>query len=212
MAFEPHPFAAALSWTQEHDFGPGVHPYCVVVDSLGQTRLTVPDYTVDGQVTIRFNVATAGVLSIWDPTLAGGGIEVPPPEASRASPPFENAVLVEIRGPGKSDRFGKPDGTGNPLWVGNAPGYIKRAKKHSKSGETDKLAKTDVFYIRDLQGVPVIEEPGASWEASTVTIDDLRKGSVVRRRFTVRETNHSATGLLDVDSLRLDLSTETEVA
>lgn len=209
MAFEPHPFAAALSWTQPHNFGPGVHPYCVVVDDLGQTRLTVPDYTVDNQVTIRFHTPTAGVLSIWDPTLIGGGIEVPPPEASLAHGGDGNAVLVEIRKAGEPDRTGKITIPGNPMWVGAASGYLRRDAKTVVSGGQSVHVKTDEFFIRDLAGVPVIETPGARWEASTVLIDDLRTGSVVRRRFTVRSMRHAAAGTA-VDSLKLELTGETE--
>lgn len=200
--------ASALTWTQTHPWG-NTHPYVIVTDTNGNTYLVAPEHT-NGNVTITFATATAGVLTLIGPD-DGGSIELPAPQSSLAIPPHENAVLVEIAAPGEITRTGETADSGTSLWIGHAAGYLKRSSRILVSNGQQVTVNADTFWIRDLQGVPVVETPGARWSSTTVVVDDMRTGTAVRRRFLVRGMEHRGTGLQHVDSVRLDLGDEQTV-
>ena len=189
-----------------------VHPAVIAVDTSGATWLVAPDYTIDGQVTISFGTPVAGTLTLIGDyaNIAAPAPVLPAPVPTVCRPPFENAVLAGIAKPGQVDEYGDPAGNGDLLWAGAAPGYLRRSRGTVVSGGQQVQVISDRFVIRDLAGVPVVETPGARWAGSTVTIDDMRTGVAVRRQFTVQAMVHSATGS-SVDSLRLDLTDETQV-
>ena len=201
----------AASWTMTHPWGP-IHPAVIAVDTAGATWLVAPDYSVDGQVTVTFGTPVAGTLTLIGDHVGTGSPApiLPAPVPSICRPPFQNAVLVGIAQPSPVDAYGDPAGTGDLLWAGTAAGYLRRSRGTVVSGGQQVQVISDRFVIRDLAGVPVVETPGARWAGSTVTIDDMRTGVAVRRQFTVQSMVHAATGS-SVDSLRLDLTDETQV-
>lgn len=211
----PVEFEAALSWTVEHTFN--VNPYVGVVDSNGDTLLVAPDYTVPGEVTVRFDVATAGTLTLIGPV---EGMDFVPPPArpgGLGAGPWRNARLIEIRRAPSVDLNGDQDELGDLLWAGQAFGYLKRENRTvlvdrltNSFGRASTEVQRDVLWITDLEGVPVVETAGARWKGSQVTVDDLRASTPVRRRFTVKHMEHRAAGL-DVDNLRLELDAEVVV-
>lgn len=201
----------AASWTMTHPWGP-IHPAVIAVDTAGATWLVAPDYSVDGQVTVTFGTPVAGTLTLIGDHVGTGSPApiLPAPVPSICRPPFQNAVLVGIAQPSPVDAYGDPAGTGDLLWAGTAAGYLKQSSGTVVSGGQQVTVAKNVLWIRDLAGVPVIETPGARWAGSTITVDDMRTGTPVRRRFTVRHMTHAAAGT-SVDNLRLELSDETVV-
>lgn len=203
---EPLNFSAATTWTAEHTFT--VNPYVGVVDDNGNTLLVAPDYTTPGQVTVRFATATAGTLTLIGPI---DGLDFVPPPArpgGLGAGPWRNARLIEIRQPPAVDVNGDQATLGDLLWAGVAAGYLKRERRTvTVDGASTNLSR-DVFWITDLEGVPVVETPGARWAGSQILVDDLRTATPVRRRFTVKHMEHRAAGLA-VDNLRLELDAET---
>lgn len=209
MAAHQYSKTSALTWTQTHPWG-AIHPYVVVTDSNQNARLVAPDYTVDGQVTIRFSQPTAGVLTLIGPddTSGGGNPVLPAPEASKASGPWGNAVLVMVSKPGDPDAYGDVTTDGVAMWVGQAAGYLKRETRHVIEDGRSVMVKRDVLWLTDTAGAPVVESPGARWQGSQVTVDDLRLSTPVRRVFTVAGMEHRAAGTA-VDNVRLELAEET---
>jgi len=205
--------ASAVTWTESHPWG-DFRPLVGATDAAGSTYLVAPAHT-NGQVTVTFATATAGVLTLIGPddeeTGGGGNLDLPAPSASAAIPPHENAVLVEIAAPGEITRTGETADSGDSLWIGHAAGYLKRSSRILVSNGQQITVNADTFWIRDLQGVPVVETPGARWSSTTVVVDDMRTGTAVRRRFLVRGMEHRGTGLQHVDSVRLDLGDEQTV-
>lgn len=201
----------ATSWTMNHPWA-GVRPAVIAVDTAGATWLVAPDYSIDGQVTITFGTPVAGTLTLIGDHIgtAGPAPVLPAPVPSACRPPSENAVLVGIAKPAPVDEYGDPAGAGDLLWAGTAAGYLKQSAGTVVSGGQQVTVNQSLFWIRDLAGVPVIETPGARWAGSTVTLDDMRGGTPVRRQFTVRHMTHAAAGT-SVDNLRLELSDETSV-
>lgn len=120
---------------------------------------------------------------------------------------FTNAVLVAITGPGEPDAYGDT-AAGTALWEGRAPGYLKRENRTVVSGGAQVDVKRDIFTILATAGAPVEEISGPDWEATTVTIDDLRSALPQRRTFTVTAMENRAAGTT-LDSVRLELDTET---
>lgn len=117
-----------------------------------------------------------------------------------------NAVLLSINDAGSADEYG--DATaGTALWSGRAAGYLKRVAKTVVSGGQEVKVRRDIFTILASAGAPVLEVAGPDWEATTVTIDDLRGPTPVRRRFTVTAMENRAAGT-PLDSVRLELDTE----
>lgn len=209
----PLTFTAALSWTATHTFD--VNPYVGVVDSNGNTLLVAPDYTVPGEVTIHFDTPTAGTLTLIGPGQTGS---YPTPVATPGglgAGPWRNARLIEIRSAPPVDMNGDIDGIGNLLWAGQAYGYLKRERRTvlvdritGDIGRASTDVVRDLLWVTDLEGVPVVETPGARWAGSQILVDDLRTATPVRRRFTVKHMEHRAAGLA-VDNLRLELDAET---
>ena len=210
---EPLNFSAATTWTAEHTFT--VNPYVGVVDDNGNTLLVAPDYTTPGQVTVRFATATAGTLTLIGPI---DGLDFVPPPArpgGLGAGPWRNAKLIEIRSAPPVDMNGDIDGIGNLLWAGQAYGYLKRERRTvlvdritGDIGRASTDVVRDLLWVTDLEGVPVVETPGARWAGSQILVDDLRTATPVRRRFTVKHMEHRAAGLA-VDNLRLELDAET---
>ena len=211
----PLEFEAATEWVAEHEFG--VNPVCIVVDSNGDMLLVAPDYTVAGQVTIRFDVATAGTLTLIGPVEGQDFVAPPVIPGGLGAGPWRNALLTEIRAAPSVDVNGDQDELGDLLWAGAANGYLKRERRTvlvdritGDIGRASTEVQRDILWITDLEGVPVIESPGARWKGSQITVDDLRTSTPVRRRFTVKHMEHRAAGL-DVDNLRLELDAEVVV-
>jgi hypothetical protein len=121
-----------------------------------------------------------------------------------------NALLLAITGPGAPDRNGDAT-TGEDLWTGRAGGYLKRARRSTVSGGQQLLVKTDTLTILDQAVAAAITASGATWEASTVLIEDRRSAVSVLRRFTVTAAEHRAAGTI-CDSVRLELAAETAAA
>lgn len=208
MATIEQAFTNSASWTINHPWTT-LHPAHVVVDNLGNTVLVAPVYG-NGSVTVNFGTPMTGVMTLFggdDAAPTGTGPFTLPLSVTKASGPFANAVLVKIEAPGEVDENGDHSTDGVVLWAGRAAGYLKRSD-HTvvQAGQSIRL-DTDLFYLRDVQGVPVVETPGASWKGSLVTIDDLRTGSAYRSKFRVYAMEHRAAGL-PVDSLRLELDNE----
>lgn len=120
--------------------------------------------------------------------------------------PVTNAVLLAINGPGSPDRYGDPGGP-SVLWTGRAPGYLKRTRRTVVSGGEQIDVRRDVFIILRTAGAPVSEVAGPDWEATTVTIEDLRDTAPVTRTFNVTQMENRAAGT-SVDSVRLELDNE----
>lgn len=121
---------------------------------------------------------------------------------------LDNAVLTEIRGPGTLDAYGDPADDGPVLWSGRAAGYLKRTRKSVLSGGAQVDVKTDVFWLLDSAGAPVLQTAGPDWEAATVVIEDRRvASSPVTRRYTVNAMEHRQAGT-PVDNLRLELDAD----
>jgi hypothetical protein len=200
-------FTNSTSWTVYHPWRT-LHPAHVVVDNLGNTVLVAPEYG-DGSVTVEFGSPLTGVMTLigGEEAPTGTGPFTLPLSTTRASGPFANAVLVQIESAGEVDENGDQSDDGIVLWVGRAAGYLKRSDHTVVQGGQSIRLDTDLLYLRDVQGVPVVETPGASWRGSLVTIDDLRTGSAVRSKFRVYAMEHRAAGL-PVDSLRLELDNE----
>lgn len=118
-----------------------------------------------------------------------------------------NSVLIEIRGAAQVDGYGQPTVPGAVLWAGSAPGYLKRARKQ-RTGELEGPGKTDTFTILRTALGSVLEQAGASWDATTVVILDQRTSPSQQRRFTVQGMEDRAVGSV-VDSVKLDLAAET---
>lgn len=207
-------FTATTTWTMEHPWGEEI-PYVTAIDSNGDVRLVAPIFT-DGQVQIVWGQATAGTLVLQ---LIGDN-ESPVPElAARpfVSAAWRNSFLVEIRSAPSVDENGDQADLGVLLWAGQAGAYLSRKRRTqgrqrmgTDAGAQSVEVDTDVLWITDLEGVPVIESPGARWKGSQVTVDDCRTATPVRRRFTVRAMEHRAAGL-DVDNVRLELDAEVTV-
>lgn len=119
---------------------------------------------------------------------------------------FDNAVLIEIATPGPLADNGDP-GTPVTVWTGRAAGYLKRARRNILAASAQVIVATDTFTILDSELAPAIEDAGPDWSASSVVIEDMRTGTVVRRRFTVNAMEHRAAGTI-VDSVRLELQAE----
>jgi hypothetical protein len=198
-------FAASLSWTMSHPWGT-VHPAPVVTDSGGHTWLVAPDFG-DGTITVSFSEALAGTLTLYGPEVPDGPVVLPPAIDATPTPPFENAVLIEVRAPGEPDRSGEITALGDVLWVGRAPGYLKRPRTTVVSGGQEINVKRDTLILRALLGVPTRVTPGAQWDGSSIVVDDFRDGHAVRSRFAVKSADLRATGSI-VDSLRLELTHE----
>lgn len=200
-------FASAAQWQMNHAWG-DLHPYTGVTDNAGNAILVAPVYT-NGVVTVNFGTPTAGIMTLIGDNTGGGGGGGPmvAPTSSAALGMRGNAVLVQIRKAGQPDRHGEITAPGQVLWIGQAPGYLRRERRTVISAGQSVHINDDQLFMRDLEGVPIIETPGARWEGSVVTIDDMRAATTVRREFTVRSMRHAATGLT-VDSLRLDLFNE----
>lgn len=199
-------FPASTSWTMSHPWGT-VHPSPVVTDTGGHTWLVAPDYG-DGTVTVTFSQPLAGTLTLIGPN-EFGDVVLPPPTRAAATPPFDNAALIEVRAPGALDKYGKQTVLGTVLWVGRAPGYLKRPRRSTVTGGDERTVKGDELILRAVLGVPTRIAPGAAWDGATVTVDDFRDGNGVRRRFRVQAADLRGVGSL-VDSLRLDLVNEQE--
>lgn len=124
--------------------------------------------------------------------------------------PATNALLTAISSAGSPDEYGDP-GAGAALWSGRAAGYLKRVSKTIVSGGREVSVRRDIFTILNRAGAPVLEEAGPDWEATTVTIEDLRQAAPVTRTFRVLAMENRAAGT-DVDSVRLELDDETAPA
>jgi hypothetical protein len=203
-------FTAQTSVTIEHPWRT-LHPAHVVVDNDMNTLLVAPVYG-DGFVTFEFGSPTSGVATLigGDEASTGGGPFTMPLAGTRAAGPFANAVLVQIESAGEVDENGDQSDEGVVLWAGRAAGYLKRFDRTAVQGGQSVRLDTDLFYIRNVQGVPVVETPGAAWKGSLVTIEDLRTGSGSRSKFRVYAMEHRAAGL-PVDSVRLELDSEIPV-
>lgn len=117
-----------------------------------------------------------------------------------------NAVLRAINGPSTPDRYGDT-GTGDPVWEGEARGYLKRSRRTVISGGAEMPVRRDVLTVLNTQGAPVLELAGADWEASTVTVEDQRTADPVTRVFRVVAMENRAAGTI-ADSVRLELGEE----
>lgn len=119
-----------------------------------------------------------------------------------------NAVLTAIEAPGAPDAYGDPTSTGTAVWAGRASAYLKRSRRSLVSGGQQMVVRTDILYVLDVDSPSnALAAAGASWEACTITIQDLRTGTPVARRFQVSAAEHRAAGTT-VDSARLELVAE----
>lgn len=203
-----HAFLASTEWTMAHPWGT-IHPAPVVTDTEGHTWLVAPDYG-DGTITISFSEPLAGILTLFGPNDGETEIILPPPLLAAATAPFSNSILAAVNTPGVPDKSGDVDQPGDPMWVGQAPGYLKRPRRTTLSAGQQIDVKQDILYLPIRPGVPTKVGPGAQWNGATVVIDDLRGAAAVRKRFTVKHEDLRAVGS-DVDSLRLELSYETDL-
>lgn len=125
-----------------------------------------------------------------------------------------NAILLEIRAPGALDIHGRQAGDGPVAWTGRAACYLKRIRKLAASNEAvtggipavQTVKKTDVLWLLNNAGVPLVEQAGPDWEGSTITVLDQRTTTPVTRVFKVLAMENRAAGTI-VDNVRLELGT-----
>lgn len=118
----------------------------------------------------------------------------------------DNAVLLEVLGPGTPDRYGDT-GDGASVWTGRASGYLKRERRTGQSGGDQVNARRDVFFILDTAGAPVLEAAGPDWSATKVKIEDRRQSPPRIRTFTVNTMEHRQGGAMS-SNVRLELDQE----
>lgn len=118
-----------------------------------------------------------------------------------------NCTVTGVVAPGTLDAYGDAT-TGTAVWAGRLDGYLRRPRKGRVSGREDD-ARLDELVVPAL-GADVFQRAlasGAAAEASRVTVDDRRTGTVVERTYELVGLDARVGGTV-ADSIRLTLRRE----
>lgn len=119
----------------------------------------------------------------------------------------ENALLLEVAGPGTPDEYGDVATGGAATWTGRVPAHLIRERSRQVSGGAVVSVERDVLVVLGSHGAPVGAVPGDQAQATTVLVEDRRTQTPVTRRFRVIAAENRAAGT-PADSLRLELADE----
>ena len=119
-----------------------------------------------------------------------------------------NATVTSILAPGTLDNYGDPT-TGTPTWVGRLDGYLRRPRKGGHpvggtGGDRENDQRLDELVVPAL-GADAFQRSlvsGAAAEASRVTVEDRRTGTVVERTYELVGLDARVGGTV-ADSIRL---------
>ena len=119
-----------------------------------------------------------------------------------------NCTITSVVAPGTLDKYGDPT-TGTTAWTGKLDGYLRRPRKGGHppggtGGERENDQRLDELVVPAL-GADAFQQAlrsGASAEASRVTVDDRRTGTVVERTYELVGLDARVGGTV-ADSVRL---------
>lgn len=119
-----------------------------------------------------------------------------------------NCTVTGVVAPGTLDKYGDPT-TGTTAWTGRLDGYLRRPRKggHPPAGtgaDRENDQRLDELVIPAL-GADAFQRSltsGASAEASRVTVEDRRTGTVVERTYELVGLDARVGGTV-ADSIRL---------
>lgn len=124
-----------------------------------------------------------------------------------------NATVTSVVAPGTLDAYGDPT-TGTTAWSGRLDGYLRRPRKggHPIGGtgaDRENDQRVDELVV-PAQGADAFQRAlvsGAAAEASRVTVEDRRTGTVVERTYELVGLDARVGGTV-ADSIRLLLRRE----
>lgn len=119
-----------------------------------------------------------------------------------------NATVTSVVAPGTLDAYGDPT-TGTTVWSGRLDGYLRRPRKggHPTGGtgsdrENDQRLDELVVPALGADAFQRVLVSGAAAEASRVTVEDRRTGTVVERTYELVGLDARVGGTV-ADSVRL---------